>query len=164
MAVVVRRALPGEWTTVRDVRLAALQEAPYAFGSTYERERNFDADTWRQRIDNPDGPTFLAFVDGKPVGIDGVYTDELGVTRLVAMWVDPNARRQGVALALTATVIDWVRTSGKEMLFLDVAADNTGAIALYEQLGFRWTGTRQALHSDPSRDTLEMKLDIARAR
>lgn len=39
MAVTVRQATVDDWQIARDLRLAAFQEAPYAFGSTYEQER-----------------------------------------------------------------------------------------------------------------------------
>lgn len=33
---------------LKRVRLAALRDAPYAFGSTYEKERQWDDGKWRQ--------------------------------------------------------------------------------------------------------------------
>jgi ribosomal protein S18 acetylase RimI-like enzyme len=134
-------------------------DAPYAFGSTYERERNFDERTWRDRLSNPDGPTFLAFEGGVPVGIDGVFSQD-GVPYLVAMWVNPRARRSGVAAALTEAVIDWARARGAERLVLSVAEGNDLARRVYERVGFRVTGRTEPLGSDPTRQTVEMALDL----
>jgi GNAT superfamily N-acetyltransferase len=159
MSVTVRQATVGDWQTVRDVRLAALQEAPYAFGSTYARERHFDEETWRGRIGNPDGPTFLAFDGDKAVGIDGVYTEN-GDRILVAMWVAPSARRSGVGAALTNAVCDWVKAQGDARVYLGVAEDNEPARQLYERLGFTMTGKSAPLHSDPTRLSLEMARDL----
>jgi len=159
MTVTVRQATSDDWQTVRDIRLAALQEAPYAFGSTYARERDFDEDTWRDRLSNPDGPTFLAFDGDDAVGIDGVYT-EGGDRILVAMWVAPSARRAGVGEALTNAVCHWVRAQGDRRVYLGVAEDNEPARRLYERLGFRMTGKSAPLHSDPTRLSLEMALDL----
>ena len=52
-----------DWELMRDVRLAALSEAPYAFGSTYAREAAFTEEKWRGRIDER-SVTFLAFATG----------------------------------------------------------------------------------------------------
>jgi hypothetical protein len=46
--VVVRRAEPDDWEQARTLRLLALQDAPLAFASTYEREVGLDAEQWRR--------------------------------------------------------------------------------------------------------------------
>ena len=163
MSIEIRRATEDDWQIVRDIRLSALQQAPFAFGSTYERERNFDEQTWRARLSNPDGPTFLAFEGDAVVGIDGMYTEE-DKRILVAMWVAPGARRGGVGKALTRAVIDWVAARGEERLLLGVAEENEPASRLYESLGFRFTGNAEPLRSDPTRKTLEMELRLSTQR
>lgn len=157
--IVVRQMTEDEWQVVRDVRLAALLEAPYAFGSTYEREIAFDEETWRSRLRNPDGPTFLAFDGDEAVGIDGVYTEN-DEHILVAMWVKPASRGRGTGAALTNAVLDWARTRGARRVLLGVAEGNDPARRLYERLGFSLTGKAEPLHSDPSRLTREMAREL----
>jgi ribosomal protein S18 acetylase RimI-like enzyme len=158
----IKRAVPDDWEVVRDVRLAALQEAPYAFGSTFEREREFDEQRWRDWIgaaDNNAGVVLLAFVDDQPVGMDGAFIDESGRAHLIAMWVEPTARRMGVGAALTSAVVAWSQEVGAPATVLDVAEDNAAARELYESLGFRGTGESRPLRSDPSRSSVEMVRD-----
>lgn len=155
----IRQATVDDWEAVREIRLAALQEAPYAFGSTYARERHFDESTWRERLSNPDGPTFLAFDGDTAVGLDGVYTEN-GDRILVAMWVAPAARRGGVGVALTDAVCEWAKAQGDTRIYLSVAEGNDPARKLYERLGFKMTGKSAPLHSDPTKVTLEMVRDL----
>jgi ribosomal protein S18 acetylase RimI-like enzyme len=158
----IRRAAVEDWQAVRDIRLAALQEAPFAFGSTYARERDFDEATWKGRLSNADSPTFIAYDEDGPVGIDGLYS-EGDDYHLVAMWVAPAARQQGVAAALTTAAIEWARHRGAPRVTLGVAENNEAARRVYERLGFRLTGNSEPLHSDPSRQTIEMALDLSAA-
>ena len=46
----IRRVAPEEWGAFRDVRLAALAEAPYAFAATLDTETGYDERRWRERV------------------------------------------------------------------------------------------------------------------
>lgn len=147
----VDRASAGDWRTLRDVRLRALTEAPYAFGSTLERELAFDESTWRERA--AAGRTFLARRAGQVVGVVGYCTEEgrEDERQLVSMWVDPYARGSGAAELLVAAVREAAAAEGARALTLFVADGNDRARRLYQRLGFRPTGERQELPSDPCR-------------
>ena len=52
------------------------------------------------------------------------------------LWVAPPMRRQGMARELMRAAEDLAVEQACSQLYLDVRADNAGAIALYEDLGF----------------------------
>jgi hypothetical protein len=58
--VLVREAVPQDWQALCDIRLAALRDAPDAFGSTYEAQAAYVEADWQRRISR--GGTFLAYV------------------------------------------------------------------------------------------------------
>lgn len=61
------------------------------------------------------------------------------VSRVAAIgnvYTRPDARRRGHARATTAAVTQTLLTEGYRQIALNVAVDNAGAIAIYEQLGF----------------------------
>jgi GNAT superfamily N-acetyltransferase len=158
MAVVRVRAVGAdEWETLRDVRLAALKEAPSAFGSTYAREAPFTEEQWRGRI-NARSVTFFANVaeDAEPAGLAGVYVED-GAADLVSMWVRPSARGRGVGAALIEAATDWAKARGHDTLHLWVTEFNASARELYERYGFTPTGERQPLPSDPSLPEMRMR-------
>jgi ribosomal protein S18 acetylase RimI-like enzyme len=154
--IVVREITGDDWEQLRDVRLAALAEAPSAFGSSYAREVAFTEEQWRGRISER-SVTFFARVDSAdsaPVaaataGLAGVYVED-GTANLVSMWVRPSARGLGVGKALIEAAAAWAKTRGFAALFLWVTEANTSARRLYDQCGFTPTGERQPLPSDPA--------------
>ncbi len=157
--VLVRQAVAGEWELMRDVRLAALREAPYAFGSTYARESSFTEEQWRGRLSSR-SVTFFAFA-GKcpppePAGLAGVYEED-GAADLVSMWVRPAARGLGVGQALVEAAAGWGKARRHDSLYLWVTETNAPARRLYERCGFIPTGERQPLPSDPSRPEIRMR-------
>jgi hypothetical protein len=65
--VQIRRADADEWDTVRDVRLAALADAPEAFAATLGQELDRTEPEWRARISA--WPWFVAWRAGfRPTG------------------------------------------------------------------------------------------------
>lgn len=119
-----------------------MKEAPYAFGSTYEREIDLDEASWRQRIRNR--ATFFAEVDGVVAGTVAVGdSDVMGAAAMIAMWVDPRFRRRGIGDLLVKHVLDFARDSGRERVLLWVTAVNTTAERLYARNGFARTGATQ---------------------
>jgi GNAT superfamily N-acetyltransferase len=166
MLPTVRRVLSDEGDGLRDVRLAALKESPTAFGSLYEDEaRRTDLD-WGYRARSGaagvDRVTFFAVVDGDVVGLVGGYRPEANRSdaELVSMWTSPGARRAGVGRALVSAVIDWAREVAATSLCLWVTRGNEPALRLYESMGFRDTGGRQPLPSDPCKDEIRMTLAL----
>lgn len=158
--ITVERVTEQDWRTLRDVRLRALTEAPQAFGSTLERELAFEESTWRERA--AAGRTFLAVRAGQVVGLAGYYAEpgREKERQLVSMWVDPYARGSGAAALLVAAVREAAAAEGARTLTLFVADGNDRARRLYERLGFRSTGERQELPSDPLRQEERFALPL----
>jgi len=135
----IRRLGPDDWQLFRKVRLAALQEAPYAFGSTFELEVEADEESWRRRI--VDWARFVADVEGEVAGTVGGGAGEFpGSIALTALWVDPRYRGRGVGGALVGAVVDWAAGRGCSQVLLWVTDVNKAAQRLYERHGFARTG------------------------
>jgi GNAT superfamily N-acetyltransferase len=154
--VVLRELVEDDWELLRDVRLAALSDAPHAFGSTYAREVAFSEEQWRGRILGR-GVTFFGFLAEvpEPAGVSGVYTAE-GVADLVSMWVRPSARGRGVGEALIEAATEWAKARGYDTLYLWVTESNSPARRLYERCGFAPTGERQPLPSDTALSEIQL--------
>lgn len=157
--VEIRPAEPDDWRIVKAVRLTALQEAPYAFGSSYQRDAARKAADWRSWIGTEktrrDHVLFLAHRGDEPVGMVGAFHETATSVMLVAMWVSPVARRTGTGRRLTQGILDWAADAGARRVTLWVADDNPRAIALYEATGFKATGKHRPLPSAPHRQLSE---------
>lgn len=130
----------------REIRLAALKDAPSAFGSTYEREIGSPESRWRQTV--VDRARFVADVRGRRAGtVSGGDGDVPGVAALTSMWVDPAFCRAGVGDALVRHVLEWARASGYRSMNLWVVDGNDVARRLYERNGFVPTGGRQEVRA-----------------
>jgi len=164
----IRRVRAAEWAAYRQVRLAALAEAPYAFSTTLEQESAKDDAYWQDRAAHGI-PMFIAWQDGEPAGLAGAFVvpdGELprGVRRawhLVSMWVSPSARGSGLAERLVQAVADAARANGATRLILWVTEVNERARAFYGRLGFLPTGARQLVRPDePDHWEEERSLDL----
>lgn len=73
-----------------------------------------------------------------------------GEAELLTLAVAPEARRRGLGRKLVARFLYQAQLRGAERAFLEVAADNRAAIALYESSGFRQAGTRRGYYRSPT--------------
>jgi len=152
----VRRITPVDGSRLQQVRLAALLDAPSAFGSTYESEAHRSATEWVDRAvagsHGSDKATFFAQLDDEVVGLAGGYrpTPSSLNVELVSMWVSPDARGRGVGALLVDAVIAWATETGAATVSLWVTSGNAPAERLYAATGFVATGEAQPLPSDPS--------------
>ena len=76
-------------------------------------------------------------VDGRLVAMAGERMKPDGMTEVSGVCTDPDHRGRGYAAALMRVVMGRIRARG-EVPFLHAYAANTGAIAIYERLGFRF--------------------------
>lgn len=136
---VVLRAAPDDWRAVRSVRLAALADAPSAFGSELGTERGFTEDRWRSWTQS--AAVLVAHLGDEPCGMAaGIPGETPQSRRLVAMWVAPAARGRGASGLLLDGVEQWALADGAVSLQLWVTRGNDPARRLYERRGYVSTG------------------------
>jgi ribosomal protein S18 acetylase RimI-like enzyme len=146
-AVTIRQLLESDWAPLRSARLAALEEAPYAFSSTLAGEQDYDEAVWRSRIDA--AATFAAWSVTEIVGTaTGLRAGDGSGWHLVGMWVSPGWRGTGVADRLVGAVCEHAHRAGAGRISLWVTEVNHRARALYARLGFEPTGARQLVRPD----------------
>jgi GNAT superfamily N-acetyltransferase len=132
---VIRVVTPDDWREWRDLRLAALRDAPQAFSATLADWETAPEERWQQRLHGTHN--LIADLGGTPAGMVTGFprgdTVELGT-----MWVAPHARGRGAGDALVRAVLAW---AGSRRVTLRVGEGNTFAAALYRRHGFTGTGT-----------------------
>ncbi len=130
---------PDEWRTWRELRLAALAEAPEAFGSALANWTGA-GDTevlWRARLSSVPLNLVLT-LNGLPVAMVSATAPAAdSAVELISLWVAPEARGRGVADEAVRQVIarSAERFPGSRMV-LSVKTANHHATALYERHGF----------------------------
>ncbi|NSC25407.1 GNAT family N-acetyltransferase [Streptomyces albus subsp. chlorinus] len=132
---------PDDWAVWRELRLAALADAPHAFCARVSDWQG-DGDReerWRARLGIPGSHNVVATLDGKPVGmVSGVPDPDSGRgVELISLWVDGGARGRGVGDRLVRAVERWARQEHAKVMRLAVTPDNAHAVALYRRNGFR---------------------------
>jgi RimJ/RimL family protein N-acetyltransferase len=138
----VRRTEPGDWARLREVRLRALRDAPWAFGSTLEREAALTDEHWRERAQDA---VFVAEDGDRIVGMAGGFVNGPRLVRVWGMWIDPAARGRGLAEQLVDAVDAWAFSIGATELELAVSERAGAAQAAYARMGFAMTDEREPL-------------------
>ena len=154
----VRALEGGDWQAYRDIRLAALRDAPDAFASSCEQEEAFDESLWRTRLAR--SARLLATQDGAAVGIVSVGQAEPDVAELFGMWVVASSRGAGVAWRLTQAASEHARGEGRRAIHAWVSTDNGRAVAFFSSYGFRPTDIRRPMTTDADTEEMAMTLPL----
>jgi ribosomal-protein-alanine N-acetyltransferase len=83
-----------------------------------------------------------------------------GEAEVLTLAVAPAHRRRGVAAALLGVAMVEASSAGAEAMFLEVAADNTPALALYRGAGFTQAGVRRGYYQPEGGDALLLRRDL----
>lgn len=100
---------------------------------------------------------------GQAFAIGRAVLDEAEVLTIAT---DPDARRRGLASRLLAHLEDWAGAKGTAAIFLEVAATNDPARALYLARGYRSVGRRSGYYKVGAErvDALVLRLDLKGAQ
>lgn len=98
-------------------------------------------------------PLLVARLDSTIAGFCSWRQTAPGEAELLNLAVDPAFRRRGVASAL----LEALHARTQCMVFLEVAAPNTAAIALYRRHGWEQVGIRPGYYSDGTINGIVMK-------
>src|SRR5260221_9435592 len=96
----IRAVSDSELVHLCEIRLRALADAPFAFGSTYEREKDRSPEDYLTWVTN--GVTMVAEDDDGWHGLGCGRFDELdpSIAHVLAMWVEPKQRESKVGAGI----------------------------------------------------------------
>jgi ribosomal protein S18 acetylase RimI-like enzyme len=147
--MIIRPTCEEDRRALKDVRLAALLDAPEAFGVSHATASGYTESQWRERASGPHPRFWLAFLDGEAVGMIGGGVSARQRYNLIGMWLAPQVRGSGIAAQLVGAVKDEARSQGYGSVYLDVAPGNRRAVVFYERQGFAFIDEWEPLASHP---------------
>jgi ribosomal protein S18 acetylase RimI-like enzyme len=160
MKIQVRPIRADEWERLRELRLAALRDAPYAFGEQYAQALEVPRTIWQERAEKgtrPESPVLVAQAGDEWLGmlrvgiLDAPIEDEplpeqidsFPVGEMLSVFVRPEHRGRkadgggGVASLLLTHGLQWARERyNAAWAVLDVTVANDKALAFYTRSGF----------------------------
>jgi [ribosomal protein S18]-alanine N-acetyltransferase len=104
-------------------------------------EERWDAAALASLLAMPGALAFLAAAEAEPLGFV-LLRRAAEEAEIISIGVRPEARRSGIGRQLLAAAEAAARDGGAARLFLEVAADNFQALALYSTNGFTEVGKR----------------------
>jgi ribosomal protein S18 acetylase RimI-like enzyme len=160
--ILIRPTDAADWPALKATRLAALLDAPTAFGASHASAAAFSDADWQQRaVSTPQRTFFLAFDGEQAIGLAAQVVAGNGECHLIAMWVQSDYRGMSVAQGLVDAVKQCAVANGHARLVLDVAAENIRAAAFYQKQGFVFLPEWEALESHPHIQVQKMEWLVA---
>ena len=122
---------------LRDLRLRALADAPYAFGADCKVESEKPIEYWQDYLKNTDW--CFAVIDGVDIGllaVDKADADRNSDCWMASWWLEEAYRGQGIPKLMLEWFDKLCIAKGWNKQGLGVWPENERAIAAYMKLGF----------------------------
>jgi len=156
----IRCIVEQDYSQVRQLRLAALQDSPDSFADSLRSTRDKPTQYWKELTKSlcKEHVMFILEQDGELVGSIYGLSDSINekTGRVAGMWVSPSYRRRGFGKSLLMQVASWARSSGFNEMRLWAPAKKPRVIEFYQSNGFELTGNRQQTPK-PNLQIVEMK-------
>ncbi|BBM88008.1 GNAT family N-acetyltransferase [Candidatus Uabimicrobium amorphum] len=142
MSITARQIQPNEWALMKKIRLAALQDAPQAFATSFATAQKMSDAHWQQRTsEGAQGEKSfcaIAFDNQKPIAMGVGLPDEDNEhhSHLVAMWVSPEYRGTNTARLILEEIFHWAKKRNALFMFAGVKENNHRAENFYKKMGF----------------------------
>lgn len=117
----------------------------------------WSAASFEDFLETPGAAALVATVAGEPVGFV-VYRLGADEAEIVTLGVRPESRLAGAGKALVEAALQAMAVAGARSCFLEVAADNGPAQALYARAGFRRVGRRPDYYRGGGRPAVDAEV------
>ncbi len=116
----------------------------------------WDTECIGRLIEHPAAAAFIAQVRDPKV-LAGFVLGQIAAdeAEILSIGVAPEWQRRGIARQMVEGLIRAARRAEVDRLFLEVAADNTAAMKLYEGLGFTIAGRRKGYYVRPGAEPVD---------
>jgi ribosomal protein S18 acetylase RimI-like enzyme len=134
-----------EWQLYREVRLAALRDAPEAFVARFEDEASYGDDFWRERMIR--ARRIVAERGDEHVGVLclGLHNEDPETGEVFGLWTASTVRGQRAAWSLVSTAERQAVEDGCKQLYFWAGSYNASAVGFASSFGFRPTAERRSV-------------------
>ena len=161
--LVIRVATPADALPLADLAARTFRDAfgaaNYAADLALHLKTHYAPEVMRGELEDPEGATLLAEVDGQPAGYAQLVSRDPpldlggGGRMLHRFYLEQSWIGRGIAGPLMAAVQTSARQHGAQYLWLTVWQENPRAIAFYQKCGFVTQGTTMfTVGNDPQVD------------
>ncbi|MFM8824782.1 MAG: GNAT family N-acetyltransferase [Candidatus Nanopelagicus sp.] len=162
MQIKVTQSSKSEAERLRSLRLAALKDAPYAYGAVYEEDIEKPITFWQEWLAGSNW-FFTSAAEGD-IGLIGV--EKAGADRgsdcwIFGWWIAPTYRGKGVAALMLAAIDKFCIENNWLRQGLGVWPENQRAINAYLKLGFIDGGKPIPSRSKPNQLYLPMYRNLS---
>lgn len=151
MKLSIRQETPDQ----EEVR-AFLRKADERSSRLYPEENRAGPDL--ASLTSPDVRFFVARAEGRAVGCGGFAIGPDGKAELKRIFVDPDARGQGIGRKIVEAIEEQARGAGARIMQLETGVKSAEAIGLYGRLGYRQRGPFGNYDADPLSIFMEKRL------